>query len=153
MSIIYSISIKFPPQTMMLKMMDFRKSQSQHPKPRLPSLTHHDFRTRQRWLSYPYDINSCPNPGKLLPIQPLKNNRSLTQHSWSSCPIYANSCPNPGRLLRQQVLILARQLSSSCAKHIIPKILPVNFLKIWRITYIPNIYNLKNLDVNMSIAL
>ena len=37
---ICSIIFKFPPRTMMLKMMDFRKSPSQHPKPSLPSLTH-----------------------------------------------------------------------------------------------------------------
>ena len=32
--------IKFPPQAIMLKMMDFLKSPSQHPKSILPSLTH-----------------------------------------------------------------------------------------------------------------
>ena len=40
---IYSISTEFLPQKMMLKMMDFWKSPSQHSKTSLPSLTHKVF--------------------------------------------------------------------------------------------------------------
>ena len=66
MSTIYSIRIKFPPRTMMLKMMEFRKSPSQHPKPSLPSLTHPFFKNQHSWPRCLIYTNSCPYHGRFL---------------------------------------------------------------------------------------
>ena len=66
MSTIYSISIKFPLRKMMLKMMDFKKSPSQHQKPSLTSLTHQVFKNQHSWFRWPISANSCPNPVRLL---------------------------------------------------------------------------------------
>ena len=63
---IYSISIKFTPRKMMLKIMNFRKSPGQHPKPSLPSLTHHVFENQHSWSRFPISTYSFPNPRRLL---------------------------------------------------------------------------------------
>ena len=106
MSSIYSISIKFPPRTMMLKMMEFCESPSQHPKPSLPSLTHKVFKNQHSLSRWPIFTNSCPNLGIFLqqqvsmvlpkinfwqfPSQPptttfpsLKHHALETQNRWS----------------------------------------------------------------------
>ena len=66
LSKICSIRFEFPPQTMMLKMMNLYKSPSQHPKSSPPSLTYKVFETQHILSRYPISINLCPTPSRFL---------------------------------------------------------------------------------------
>ena len=121
----------------MLKMIDFLKSPSQHPKSIVPSLPDQVLEPQQRLSRWTISNKSCPTPCifshqtilmalmniklKKLPTQPLNPTLTSpthqylkTQHRWSSWSVVTNSCPNPGRFSPQTILILSDQLITSC---------------------------------------
>ena len=106
---------------MILNNIDFRKSQSQHPKPSLPSPTYKYFKNKHRLSS--------------LTDQVFKN-----QHILSMWTVATNSCPSPVIFSWKEVSVLAGKFISSCANHFFLVFLPV-ILKFWLGT---NIWRGKN---------
>ena len=125
----------------MLKMIDFLKSPSQHPKSIVPSLPDQVLEPQQRLSRWTISNKSCPTPCRFShqtilmallniefrksPIQPPKttlpgpkNYYFETQHRWSRWTVFTNLLPNPSRFSHKKVSILVRKLITSCANHI-----------------------------------